>query len=211
MVVIVEPAGPIARAYPQRRADRRGQRSRRESPATSRRPGSSRSSTRTRTTGPRPTTTLRCPIPSGSTWDGVALHAGGIPGHPESHGCVHLPYRPSRSSSSASRRRMTVVIANDATAPRDAAIPACWFRWERRGTPDRTAAAGGSRQWRWQPENFHRGPGHARCQRGRTAGPRPAQRGRDRSGGHRDRVAGKTSWDGGVRAQVRSRPPRRTR
>ena len=25
------------------------------------------------------------------TWDGVALHAGGLPGYPESHGCVHLP------------------------------------------------------------------------------------------------------------------------
>ena len=25
------------------------------------------------------------------TWDGVALHAGGLPGFPESHGCVHLP------------------------------------------------------------------------------------------------------------------------
>lgn len=25
------------------------------------------------------------------TWSGVALHAGGVPGHPSSHGCVHLP------------------------------------------------------------------------------------------------------------------------
>ena len=25
------------------------------------------------------------------TWDGVALHAGGLPGYPSSHGCVHLP------------------------------------------------------------------------------------------------------------------------
>ncbi|MET0232384.1 MAG: L,D-transpeptidase family protein, partial [Rhodanobacteraceae bacterium] len=24
------------------------------------------------------------------TWDGIALHAGGLPGYPESHGCVHL-------------------------------------------------------------------------------------------------------------------------
>jgi lipoprotein-anchoring transpeptidase ErfK/SrfK len=26
------------------------------------------------------------------TWDGVALHAGNIPGYPASHGCVRLPY-----------------------------------------------------------------------------------------------------------------------
>ncbi|WP_129792666.1 L,D-transpeptidase family protein [Sphingosinicella sp. CPCC 101087] len=25
------------------------------------------------------------------TWDGVALHAGQIPGHPASHGCIRLP------------------------------------------------------------------------------------------------------------------------
>ncbi len=25
------------------------------------------------------------------TWGGVALHAGGLPGYPESHGCIHLP------------------------------------------------------------------------------------------------------------------------
>ena len=25
------------------------------------------------------------------TWDGIALHAGGLPGFPESHGCVHMP------------------------------------------------------------------------------------------------------------------------
>ena len=27
------------------------------------------------------------------TWDGVALHAGGVPRYPSSHGCVHLPRR----------------------------------------------------------------------------------------------------------------------
>jgi L,D-transpeptidase catalytic domain len=25
------------------------------------------------------------------TWSGIALHAGGLPGYPESHGCIHLP------------------------------------------------------------------------------------------------------------------------
>ena len=27
------------------------------------------------------------------TWDGVALHAGGLPGYPSSHGCIHLTLR----------------------------------------------------------------------------------------------------------------------
>ncbi len=25
------------------------------------------------------------------TWDGIALHAGAIPGQPDSHGCIRLP------------------------------------------------------------------------------------------------------------------------
>jgi lipoprotein-anchoring transpeptidase ErfK/SrfK len=25
------------------------------------------------------------------TWDGVALHAGSVPGYPASHGCIRLP------------------------------------------------------------------------------------------------------------------------
>ena len=27
------------------------------------------------------------------TWSGVALHAGGVPGYRQSHGCIHLPHR----------------------------------------------------------------------------------------------------------------------
>lgn len=25
------------------------------------------------------------------TWDGIALHAGNLPGYPASHGCIRLP------------------------------------------------------------------------------------------------------------------------
>src|SRR6185295_605219 len=34
---------------------------------------------------------LPMPFTMRLTWDGVALHAGGVPGYPTSHGCVHLP------------------------------------------------------------------------------------------------------------------------
>ena len=37
------------------------------------------------------------------TWEGVALHAGGLPGYPESHGCVHLPLSSQRSCSTPCR------------------------------------------------------------------------------------------------------------
>jgi hypothetical protein len=47
------------------------------------------------------------------TWDGVALHAGGLPGYPESHGCVHLPYAFSKALFGATRIGATVVVAGD--------------------------------------------------------------------------------------------------
>lgn len=51
------------------------------------------------------------------TQDGVALHAGGIPGYPESHGCVHLPSEYARLLFDAAPKGMTVVIAKAGVAP----------------------------------------------------------------------------------------------
>lgn len=45
------------------------------------------------------------------TWGGVALHAGGLPGYPESHGCVHLPMAFSKALFDAMPMGGTVVIA----------------------------------------------------------------------------------------------------
>ena len=51
------------------------------------------------------------------TWDGIALHAGNIPGYPASHGCVRLPYEFSKLLFAATTMGVTVVIANDTPAP----------------------------------------------------------------------------------------------
>jgi lipoprotein-anchoring transpeptidase ErfK/SrfK len=51
------------------------------------------------------------------TWDGVALHAGKIPGYPASHGCVRLPYEFSKLLFDATTTGVTVVIANDTPTP----------------------------------------------------------------------------------------------
>lgn len=51
------------------------------------------------------------------TWSGVALHAGGLPGYPESHGCVHLPYAFARELFAATKRGTTVVVTGDASHP----------------------------------------------------------------------------------------------
>jgi hypothetical protein len=48
------------------------------------------------------------------TSGGVALHAGGLPGYPSSHGCIHLPYEFSKRLFSITELGATVVITNDA-------------------------------------------------------------------------------------------------
>lgn len=47
------------------------------------------------------------------TWDGIAMHAGRIPGHPASHGCVRLPAQFARELFDITRRDETVVISPD--------------------------------------------------------------------------------------------------
>ncbi|GAA5494027.1 Lipoprotein-anchoring transpeptidase ErfK/SrfK [Rubritalea squalenifaciens DSM 18772] len=46
------------------------------------------------------------------TWDGVALHAGALPGYPSSHGCIHLPYEFSKKLFGITHKGTTVVITN---------------------------------------------------------------------------------------------------
>ncbi len=58
------------------------------------------------------------------TWDGVALHAGGLPGYPESHGCVHLPSKFSEELFGVTQLGMTVVVVDEKTAPADVVHPA---------------------------------------------------------------------------------------
>jgi hypothetical protein len=57
------------------------------------------------------------------TWGGVALHAGGLPGYPESHGCIHLPSEFARLLYDISPSGMTVVIGSDASEPRSVVHP----------------------------------------------------------------------------------------
>jgi hypothetical protein len=49
------------------------------------------------------------------TWDGIALHAGRIPGKPASHGCVRLPHAFARELYEITERGMTVVVADEYT------------------------------------------------------------------------------------------------
>jgi hypothetical protein len=92
------------------------------------------------------------------TSDGVALHAGGLPGYPESHGCVHLPSEFARLLFDASPVGMTVVVADHKSAPENVDHPPFLapitdkgeLAKNRRLLPDETV--------RWEPGKSPEGP-----------------------------------------------------
>jgi L,D-transpeptidase catalytic domain len=57
------------------------------------------------------------------TWSGVALHAGNLPGYPDSHGCVHLPLAFSKLLFRVTQLGTPVIIADAATAPAEVLHP----------------------------------------------------------------------------------------
>ena len=57
------------------------------------------------------------------TWDGIALHAGKIPGYPASHGCVRLPSGFAEQLFAETERGMLVVIADEASHGAEIAYP----------------------------------------------------------------------------------------
>lgn len=58
------------------------------------------------------------------TWQGVALHAGDLPGYPASHGCIRLPVGFAKLLYRETKVGMTVVVTREQTTPRVAPAPA---------------------------------------------------------------------------------------
>ena len=56
------------------------------------------------------------------TWDGIALHAGRIPGEPASHGCVRLPHAFAQKLFGVTRLGASVHIVDDAPTSPEAAL-----------------------------------------------------------------------------------------
>jgi hypothetical protein len=93
------------------------------------------------------------------TWGGIALHAGGLPGYPESHGCIHLPTEFAQRLFDISPNGMTVVIGTEQTAPEQVAHPGYLapvnFVGGRPIEPETFAP---KEDERWQPELSPSGP-----------------------------------------------------
>jgi len=93
------------------------------------------------------------------TWDGVALHAGGLPGYPSSHGCVHLPSKFAEELFAVSPMGMTVVVVDDKTAPADVAHPPAFAPVDpTSGAPAVAERLAADQEFRLEPEKSPHGP-----------------------------------------------------
>ena len=93
------------------------------------------------------------------TWDGVALHAGGLPGYPSSHGCVHLPSKFAEELFAVSPMGMTVVVVDDKTAPAHVAHPPAFAPVDPgSGSPAVAERLSADQDFRLEPEKSPHGP-----------------------------------------------------
>ncbi len=51
------------------------------------------------------------------TWDGIAMHAGHLPGRPASHGCIRLPKQFAQSLFGITKTGQDVIVLRDADTP----------------------------------------------------------------------------------------------
>jgi len=92
------------------------------------------------------------------TWDGVALHAGRLPGYPASHGCIRLPVEFARRLFDTTALGMTVVVAADPLAEPQLAHPG-WLAPPVPGRPAQSEALSAPGQpFSWTPELAPTGP-----------------------------------------------------
>lgn len=85
------------------------------------------------------------------TWDGIALHAGNLPGYPASHGCIRLPLEFANLLYGVTKLGLTVVITDDAVAPEVSAAPSAL-------APSREDGHRSPEKYVWQPEKSPDGP-----------------------------------------------------
>jgi hypothetical protein len=87
------------------------------------------------------------------TWGGIALHAGDLPGYPDSHGCVRLPLEFSKLLFGVTMKGATVILANQHSAPATTVHPGLFF--SKSGEESEPIAAG---QFDWDPDKSPTGP-----------------------------------------------------
>ncbi len=85
------------------------------------------------------------------TWDGIAMHAGKLPGYPASHGCIRLPPAFAKLLFGITKLGLTVVITDNPLAPEIVPSPGLL---ESVPSDNRDV----SQTYRWQPQKAPKGP-----------------------------------------------------
>jgi len=89
---------------------------------------------------------------------GIALHAGGLPGYPSSHGCVHLPSEYAKLLFKETPLGMTVVVTNNVKYPEAVAHPAFLSPINTDGKMQVHERLSPKEDYRWKPELSATGP-----------------------------------------------------
>lgn len=92
------------------------------------------------------------------TWDGIALHAGGLPGYPESHGCVHLPYNFARELFAVTDLGITVVVEGHAAKRIETSANSLLSPFDKKGKATDHSPLRAGEQFHWNPELAPKGP-----------------------------------------------------
>lgn len=85
------------------------------------------------------------------TWDGIAMHAGNLPGYPASHGCIRLPVEFAKLLFGITKLGLTVVITDNPLAPEVVASPGILEDQPINTNTERRAFV-------WQPQKAPKGP-----------------------------------------------------
>src|SRR2546421_2350548 len=88
-----------------------------------------------------------------ATWGGIALHAGDLPGYPDSHGCIRLPLEFSKLLFGVTMKGATVIIADQHSAPTTTVHPGLFFAQSGQESEPITAA-----KFDWDPDKSSSGP-----------------------------------------------------
>jgi L,D-transpeptidase catalytic domain len=93
------------------------------------------------------------------TWNGVALHAGNLPGYPASHGCIRLPLEFAKLLFGATSTTTTVVVADRSTADEQTLHPGLLLASANlEGNATLRSLPEPSGQAEWTPEKALSGP-----------------------------------------------------
>lgn len=92
------------------------------------------------------------------TSSGIALHAGGLPGYPSSHGCVHLPSEYARLLFSETPMGMTVMVTNNTKFPESVDHPSFLSPISTDGKMQEHERLSANETYKWNPEISTTGP-----------------------------------------------------